>query len=104
MFSPIRDLFAQTPEARKRGYPAGRFSFNVKGGRCETCQGDGDIRLEMHFLPDLFVRCSECLGRRFNRDTLDVLYKGRNVADVLDMTVDQRRWRFSRTSTPRAGS
>ncbi len=88
VFSPIRSLFSQVPESRKRGYLPGRFSFNVKGGRCEACQGDGFIRLEMHFLPDLFVRCSECGGSRFNRDTLDVRYKGRNVSEVLDMTVD----------------
>lgn len=89
VFSPIRNLFAQAPEARKRGYPAGRFSFNVRGGRCETCRGDGDIRLEMHFLPDLFVRCSECGGRRFNQDTLDIRYKGRNIAEALEMTVEE---------------
>ena len=89
VFSPIRNLFSQVPEARKRGYLAGRFSFNVKGGRCETCQGDGYIRLGMHFLPDLFVQCSECQTRRFNRDTLDIRYKGRNIAEVLEMTVDE---------------
>ncbi len=89
VFSSIRNLFSQVPEARKRGYLAGRFSFNVKGGRCEACQGDGYVRLEMHFLPDLFVRCSECQGKRFNRDTLDIRYKGRNISEVLEMTVDE---------------
>ncbi|MBT3820920.1 MAG: excinuclease ABC subunit UvrA, partial [Nitrospinaceae bacterium] len=88
VFSPIRSLFAKVPEARKRGYQPGRFSFNVKGGRCEACQGDGTIRMEMHFLPDLYIKCGECRGKRFNRDTLDVRYKGNNIADVLGMTVD----------------
>ncbi len=101
VFSPIRSLFAQVPEARKRGYAPGRFSFNVRGGRCETCQGDGYIRLEMHFLPDLFVCCSECLGRRFNRDTLDVRYKGRNVAETLEMTVDEALAFFENINTVR---
>jgi len=89
VFTPIRDLFAQVPEARKRGYRAGRFSFNVKGGRCETCQGDGYIRVEMHFLPDLYVHCAECRGKRFNRDTLDIRFKGRTISEVLDMTVEE---------------
>jgi excinuclease ABC subunit A len=88
VFSPIRDLFAKVPESRKRGYKPGRFSFNVKGGRCEACQGDGTIRMEMHFLSDLYVRCGECRGKRFNRDTLDIRYKGSTIADVLEMTVD----------------
>jgi excinuclease ABC subunit A len=89
LFTPIRDLFAETPTARERGYEAGRFSFNVKGGRCETCQGDGLIKVEMHFLPDVYVPCETCHGRRYNRETLEVQYKGRNIAEVLDLAVEQ---------------
>jgi len=89
VFNAIRDLFAMTPDAKERGYKAGRFSFNVSGGRCEHCFGDGIIKIEMHFLPDIFVPCEVCGGKRYNRETLEVKYKGKSIADVLDMTVEE---------------
>ena len=95
VFTPVREMFAQTQEARARGYKAGRFSFNVKGGRCEMCQGDGLIKVEMHFLPDMYVPCDTCHGKRYNRETLEIHYKGKNIADVLDMTVEDATEFFS---------
>jgi excinuclease ABC subunit A len=88
VFDHIRQLFAATPESKVRGYKPGRFSFNVKGGRCEVCKGDGQIKIEMHFLPDVYVPCEACKGQRYNRDTLEVYFKGKNIAEVLDMSVD----------------
>ena len=97
LFDEIRRIFASTKEAKARGYKEGRFSFNVKGGRCENCQGDGVIRIEMNFLPDVYVQCSECKGKRYNKETLDVLYKGKNIAEVLDMTVEEAAKFFENT-------
>ena len=91
LLTPIRDLFSQVPESRVRGYGPGRFSFNVKGGRCEACQGDGMIKVEMHFLPDIYVPCDVCHGKRYNRETLEIHYKGKNIHDILGMTVEQAR-------------
>jgi excinuclease ABC subunit A len=99
VFTPIRDLFAGTPEANIRGYKSGRFSFNVKGGRCENCQGDGVIKIEMHFLPDVYVTCDECKGKRYNREALEIKYKDRTISDVLEMTVEQAAEFFANVPT-----
>jgi excinuclease ABC subunit A len=99
LFTPIRELFAEVPAARERGYGPGRFSFNIAGGRCEACQGDGVLKVEMHFLPDVYVPCDVCHGQRYNRETLEILYKGRNITQVLDMTVEEAREFFSAVPT-----
>jgi len=91
LFTPIRELFAGTKEARSRGYKPGRFSFNVKGGRCEACHGEGEIKVEMHFLPDLYVPCDVCHGKRYNRETLEITYKGKSIDEVLSMTIEEAR-------------
>ena len=102
LFGPIRELFAATAESRSRGYKPGRFSFNVKGGRCEACQGDGLIKVEMHFLPDVYVPCDECKGKRYNRETLGIIYKGKTISDVLDMTVEEALVFFDSVPTIRS--
>jgi excinuclease ABC subunit A len=94
VFDPIRQAYAQTKEARIRGYKSGRFSFNVQGGRCESCHGDGLIKIEMNFLPDVYIECEECKGRRYNQETLEVKYKGKSIAEALDMTVEEAREHF----------
>ena len=96
VFTHIRDLFAKLPESKVRGYKPGRYSFNVKGGRCEVCRGDGIKKIEMHFLPDVYVTCEVCKGKRYNRETLEIYYKGKNISDILDMTVDQALSFFNR--------
>ena len=101
MFTHIRELFAQTPDAKERGYKAGRFSFNVRGGRCDNCDGDGIIKIEMNFLPDVYVPCEVCHGRRYNKETLEVRYKGKNISDVLNMTVEEALEFFSNISAIR---
>ncbi len=99
MFTPIRELFASVPESRTRGYDPGRFSFNVKGGRCEACQGDGVVKVEMHFLPDMYVPCDVCMGKRYNRETLEIRYRGHNISEVLDLTVEQALTYFDAVPT-----
>ena len=88
-FTPIREWFSSLPESKARGYSPGRFSFNVKGGRCQGCQGDGLIKIEMHFLPDIYVQCDQCKGKRYNRETLEILWRGKSISDVLEMTVSE---------------
>ena len=99
LFAPIREIFAAVPESRARGYEAGRFSFNVKGGRCEACQGDGVIKVEMHFLADVYVPCDVCQGKRYNRETLEIRFKGKNIQEMLDMTVEDALPFFSAVPT-----
>ncbi|MCP4297420.1 MAG: excinuclease ABC subunit UvrA, partial [Proteobacteria bacterium] len=101
VFNHIRDLFSKTRESKARGYKTGRFSFNVKGGRCEACKGDGIIKIEMHFLPDVYVACDVCKGKRYNRETLDITYKDKNIDQVLDMTINQSVHFFENISSIR---
>ena len=96
LFTHIRELYSLTPDSKVRGYKPGRFSFNVKGGRCETCKGDGQIKIEMHFLPDVYVPCETCKGKRYNRETLEVRFKGKTIADVLEMSVEEALEFFSK--------
>jgi excinuclease ABC subunit A len=102
VFDDIRTIFAETKEAKMRGYRPGRFSFNLRGGRCEACEGDGLIRIEMNFLPDVYIECEECKGRRYNRETLEVKYKGKSIADVLDMSVEEALSHFANIPSIRA--
>jgi excinuclease ABC subunit A len=95
LFTPLRELFAQLPESKARGYAPGRYSFNVKGGRCEKCEGDGVLKIEMHFLPDVYVTCEQCKGKRYNRETLEIHYKGKSISDVLNMTVEEASQLFA---------
>ena len=99
LFTPIRDLFSKVQESRARGYSQGRFSFNVKGGRCESCEGDGVIRVEMHFLPDVYVECDSCYGHRYNRETLEIFYKGKNIHNILSFTVEEAHEFFKAVPT-----
>jgi excinuclease ABC subunit A len=101
LFTPIRELFAMVPEARVRGYKPGRFSFNVSGGRCESCEGGGVLKIEMHFLPDIYITCDVCDGKRYNRETLEILYKGRSISEVLEMSVQHALEFFSAVPTVR---
>ena len=101
LFTPLRELFSATPESRARGYKPGRFSFNVKGGRCEVCEGGGMIKIEMHFLPDVYVLCEQCKGKRYNRETLEIHYRGKTISDVLNMTIEEAFAFFEHVPTVR---
>ena len=103
LFTHVRELYSLTPEAKVRGYKPGRFSFNVRGGRCETCKGDGQIKIEMHFLPDVYVPCETCHGKRYNKETLEVRFKGKSISDVLEMSVEEALDFFARSRRSAGG-